>query len=99
MIDKKNETPQDGFDAIEYPLDFAFKAVCETALTEATLIASLTRSIDDLSNHLKVKSTSVKSSSTGKYTSVTLTVGLNCRDDLESIYSALIKNPEVKMTL
>lgn len=98
-IDDQIEKQQDGFDAIEYPLDFAFKAVCETALTETALIDSLQSSIKEKSAHLTVKSTSTKSSSSGKYTSVTLTVGLEGRNDLESVYAALVDNTEVKMTL
>jgi len=103
MTDKKTEDhkdkQQDGFDAIEYPLDFAFKAVCETVLTESELIDSLKNSIKKKSTYLIVKSTSTKSSSSGRYISVTLTVGLEERKDLEAVYTALVDNTEVKMTL
>jgi len=99
MSDSNVNNPQDGFDAIEYPLDFPFKAVCQTTLTESDLIDALTSSIHQNADHLQVKSVSSKQSSTGKYISITLLIHIASRSDLESVYNALSSNKEVKMTL
>jgi len=99
MSDSNIDNSQDGFDAIEYPLDFSFKAVCQTNLTEDDLIDALTLSIHESAAHLYVKGANSKQSSTGKYISITLLIHITSRSDLETVYKALSSNKEVKMTL
>ena len=90
---------QDGFDAIEYPLDFSFKAVCETDLDDQQLIAILKKAITEHAGQVQFKDVATKHSSAGRYVSVTLVVHLTIRKELESVYTALSTCPEVKMTL
>lgn len=89
----------DGFDTIEYPLDFSFKAVCETSLDDAALIDALQKTIIASAGQVDIKDTGIKHSSAGRYVSVTLLIHLTGRDQLESVYTALSESPEVKMTL
>jgi len=99
MSDLNENIEKDGFDAVEYPLDFSFKAVCETSLKEDELVEVLSSGIYQEAQHLTVKSVSSKHSSTGKYISVTLLIHISSRTDLETVYKALSSNKEVKMTL
>ena len=98
-IDPANP-PKDGFDLIEYPCDYGFKAMCRIELCAEQ---SATDHMSELvllhvaeSALLKVSS---NQSRTGKFESVTLTVRLHRRQELEAIYQAVANSPVVVMTL
>lgn len=101
MSDKKNDPqsdPQDGFDLIEYPCDFPFKAMCK-AEEGAPAIDYIVGLITPLLDDGALLSTSGNFSRTGKFESVTATVRLQSRAELESIYKLISQSPRVVMTL
>lgn len=88
---------KDGFDFIEYPCDFAFKAMCKAdKVTAEEHIRELVLLVVD-SEALQALKTN--HSRTGKFESVTATVKLQNREQLENIYAAMSKSPRVVMTL
>ena len=88
---------KDGFDLIEYPCDFAFKAMCRAdGIAAEQHISELILSVVDSSALLAL---STNQSRTGKFESVTATVRLQNRDQLECIYGAISKSSRVVMTL
>ncbi|MGH1426825.1 MAG: DUF493 domain-containing protein [Arenicella sp.] len=95
------ERVQDGFDAIEYPIDFSFKAVCEklNELSSDQLQQIVQQAIRQELGEAAVKGASCKESSTGRYVSVTVLARLENRGQLESVYSVLSGLDVVKMTL
>jgi len=97
MNDKKFE-PQDGFDLIDYPCDFSFKAMCRAQDGEPAIDyikALITPVLDDGA----LLNMSGNQSRTGKFESVTATVRLQSREELESIYKLIAQSPRVVMTL
>ena len=100
-IDKSSEAIQDGFDAIEYPLDFAFKAVCETGSTVSldALHEIINQAVASIVGQIALKGASSKESRAGKYVSITTIVRVENRQQLEGVYSAISALDVVKMTL
>ena len=95
------EKVQDGFDAIEYPIDFSFKAVCEKLndLSSEQLQDIVQQAIRKELGAVAVKEASCKESSAGRYVSVTTITRLESREQLEAVYSVLSGLDVVKMTL
>ena len=91
---------KDGFDLIEYPSDYGFKAMCRIELCSERSATEQMRELVLLhiaeSALLKISS---KQSRTGKFESVTLTVRLQSRQELEAIYQSVANSPVVVMTL
>ena len=93
----KLENAKDGFDLIDYPSDFAFKAMCKAGSMAAEQhIRELILSVVDAEALVKL---TTNQSRTGKFESVTATVTLYNREQLESIYAAISKSTRVVMTL
>ncbi|NNC98916.1 MAG: DUF493 domain-containing protein [Gammaproteobacteria bacterium] len=91
---------QDGFDLIDYPCDFAFKALCRVDKSAAESASEVMRQL--VLAHVPESSlieTHVNQSRTGKFESVTLTVHLTAREELEAIYRSVSASPLVVMTL
>ena len=101
MTDAPNppeSTPKDGFDFIEYPCDFPFKALCRAQEGEPScdyIRGLLTPLVDD--NALIDMRTN--NSRTGKFESVTAVVRLQNREELEAIYLLISQSSRVVMTL
>ena len=95
------ELEQDGFDAIEYPIDFAFKAVCKRNASNSvqSIQETLKHTVVEVLGAPAVKKIAVKESSAGKYVSVTTLAHLNNRQELEAVYQAISSLEIVKMTL
>ncbi len=91
------EGVKDGFDLIEYPCDFAFKAMCRAG--ECTAESHISDLILSVVDDQALKKLTTNQSRTGKFESVTATVALQSREQLESIYSAISKSTRVVMTL
>jgi len=98
----------DGFDAIEYPLDYSFKAVCEFMVVDNDAdIGEEIRSIEqkvqstvaEIVGDSAVKNVASKISKAGNYISVTTTARLENRQQLEKTYHDLSVLEIVKMTL
>ena len=89
---------KDGFDLIEYPCDFAFKAMCRADPVQSALdhIQDLISPLVAAEALLEMKA---NESRTGKFESVTATVRLESRDQLESIYLIIGQSKRVVMTL
>jgi putative lipoic acid-binding regulatory protein len=93
-------TPQDGFDLIEYPCDYSFKAMCRVNdCTSQTVIKSIQKLVLEQLETTRFVSAHSNRSRTGKFESVTIKVKLNDRSELEAIYSALSASSQVVMTL
>ena len=90
--------PKDGFDLIEYPVDYSFKAMCRASeeIPAQEYIRGLVLPMLDDGALLKV---SGNTSRTGKFESVTLLVRLKSREELESIYKLIAGSERVVMTL
>jgi len=100
MTKDSQKDPQDGFDLIEYPCDFAFKAMCRV---DTNSIESATEYIQKivvsrLSESVILGARS-NTSRTGKFESVTMTVRLESRAQLEDVYQAIARSERVLMTL
>ena len=101
MNDKKSSIPndpQDGFDLIEYPIDYNFKAMCH-AQADAPAIDYISALITPMLNDGALLTVATKSSRTGKFESVTAVVRIHSREELESIYKLIAQSSRVVMTL
>lgn len=100
MTNRRNdiEDAKDGFDLIEYPCEYVFKAMCKVEGNQdlTGVIRELVLKIVDQDSVLKLNS---NSSRTGKFESVSVTVKLLNRDQLEAVYQAIANAPFVVMTL
>ncbi|MGH1540910.1 MAG: YbeD family protein [Arenicella sp.] len=88
--------PRDGFDLIEYPCDYKFKAVCKTVDAIDDVIQQFAVDVVGAEN---VISTDSRPSKNQRFTSVTVLVRLSTREDLEAVYQAIADCPDVIMTL
>ncbi len=89
---------KDGFDLIEYPTDFAFKAMCkaqEGSPAQDYIKGLVLPMLDDDA----LLGVSGNTSKTGKFESVTVRVRLQSREQLESIYKLIAASSRVVMTL
>lgn len=97
---KKNipDDPKDGFDLIEYPCDFNFKAMCKSAGDDSAVdyIRAIIEPLLDDDGLLKMHS---NTSRTGKFESVTALARVHSREQLESIYQHIANAERVVMTL
>lgn len=101
MNDKKDSPlndVQDGFDLIEYPIDYNFKAMCR-AQEGTSAVDYISGLITPMLDDGALITVSSNTSRTGKFESVTAVVRLNNRDELESIYKLIAASPSVVMTL
>lgn len=97
-MSEKQEQVKDGFDLIEYPSDYAFKAMCR--VTENTdLVDHLSKRVCSIVSESALLDVRTSSSRTGKYNSLTLKVKVENRDQLEAIYQIIADSPVVVMTL
>ncbi len=93
-----HDDPNDGFDLIEYPLDFVFKAMCRTQ-AEQSCEQHIREWLSEVIESDTIKKMSTNTSRTGKFDSVSITIYLQSREQLETIYQRLADSPQVVMTL
>ena len=87
---------RDGFDLVEYPCDYVFKAVGRaTPEFEVSIRQTLAGELGE-SRMLREKT---MPSRNGRYVSMTFVVRLENREQLEAGYAALSAHPGVVMTL
>ena len=94
----KDTEPKDGFDLIEYPCEFNFKAMCRSdeSLPSIDYVRQI---IEPLIDSKDLVSMNTNSSRTGKFESVTALVRINNREQLEMIYKNISSAERVVMTL
>ena len=90
------EAPKDAFDAIEYPCDYKFKAVCKTV---DGLQQELLQLVNDYFGAQRVSRAGERPSKNGKFTAVTFETRIESREQLEGVYKVLAANEHVVMTL
>jgi len=92
------DDPKDGFDLIEYPCEFNFKAMCKAQgeIPSEDYIRQIIESMVVKSQLLSIKS---NTSRTGKFESVTAVVRIQGREELEAIYRKIADAERVVMTL
>ena len=93
-----SEDPKDGFDLIEYPCEFNFKAMCQ-ADNVMPAVDYMREIIEPLVAINDLLSMSANSSRTGKFESVTAVIRIENRDQLEMIYKTISSADRVVMTL
>ena len=94
------EDPKDGFDLIEYPCDYGFKAMCRVdSFGKSSAADTMRQLVLTHVNESSLLDIKTNQSRTGKFESVTLLVRLNGREELEAIYGAISASPIVVMTL
>lgn len=96
MSDQVSEG-KDGFDFIEYPCVFPFKAMCRAISGNSQEIVKQLVLLHVTEQD--VKKVQEVSSRTGKFISVTIDVELTNRETLEAIYRELAACDKVVMTL
>ena len=96
-MNNKND-PKDGFDLIEYPVDYNFKAMCR-AQDGAPAIDYISGLLTPMINDGALLDLSSNVSRTGKFESITAVVRINNRSEFESIYKLIAQSPRVVMTL
>jgi len=93
-----NPDPKDGFDLIEYPCEFNFKAMCR-ANDEVPAIDYIRVIVEAMVSSSDLVSMSSNASRTGKFESVTAVVRIHDREQLEKIYQTIAASDRVVMTL
>lgn len=81
---------------ITYPTDFPIKAMGLTTPDYAETVGSAVREILPSFDPSTIKT---EKSKTGKYTSLTLTVHVESREQLDTVYRMLTSHPMVKIVL
>ena len=81
---------------ITFPCDFPIKVVGET---HANFTAEIVKTIQQLVPNFNVANIEMRGSSGGKYISLTCTVYVTNKMQLDNIYRALTSHPMVKVTL
>ena len=92
------EDPQDGFDLLEYPCEFMFKAMCH-AQDDLPAVDSVVAAVTQTVAADALLSTKIKPSRTGKFEAVSVSVTITSRDQLETIYTDIANLTIVVMTL
>lgn len=89
---------KDGFDLIEYPCDYSFKAMCRADPEQAATdyVRAIVEAALGENSLLEVR---VNASKTGKFEAVTFVMRLDSREQLESIYQLVANSDRVVMTL
>ena len=95
------EDPKDGFDLLEYPCQFQFKAMVRVGelARNTNAVSAVSTVLLEVLPAAEIVDSSSNLSRTGKFESVSLTVELASREQLEAVYAALAADPKVVMTL
>ncbi len=81
---------------IEFPCDFPIKVMGET---HADFTAEIIKTIQTVMPNFDVRNVEMRGSSGGKYISLTCTVHVTSKPQLDNIYRALTSHPMVKVVL
>ena len=94
MTDPENTPSQETL--IEFPCDFPIKVMGET---HANFTAEVIKTIHTLEPNFDASKIEMRGSSGGKYISLTCSVYVTSKPQLDDIYRALTAHPMVKVTL
>jgi len=81
---------------IEFPCDFPIKVMGET---QATFTAEIIKAIQKVLPNFDASNIEMRGSSGGKYISLTCTVHVTSKTQLDNVYRALTSHPKVKVAL
>lgn len=95
-MNEKNNNAKNEESLIEYPTDFPIKAMGLTTPDFAKIIGAAVREVLPEFNPQTIRT---EKSKTGKYTSLTLTVHVENREQLDTVYRLLTSHPMVKIVL
>jgi len=98
LLSEEREQIRDGFDLIEFPCSYAFKAMCRDT-DKIDLVDHLSQCVFSVVAKNELLDVRSSSSRTGKFKSITLRVNVQDRVQLEAIYQAIAESPNVVMTL
>lgn len=93
---KPHINPNEAPPLIDFPCDFPIKVMGETQDTFAQTIIDLIQTKEPTFNASKIE---MRASSAGKYISLTCTVHVNSRAQLDDIYRLITAHPLVKFVL
>lgn len=95
------EPTKDGFDLIDYPCDYQFKAMVRVSGLDSGQSAQevLRKYVLQQVSSVELLEVSTNASRSGRFESVSLTVRLQDRAQLEAVYQSLAAHPQVVMTL
>ena len=96
--DEPKDDVKDGFDLLEYPLEYQFKAMCRArdGVCMQTVVKTLVGQHIPNERIIGAKS---NDSRTGKFESVSVSLTLDSREELERVYQELAGSEHVVMTL
>lgn len=92
----KNTDNKQSETLIEFPCDFPIKVMGET---HTDFTAEIIKTIQQLEADFDASKVETRSSSGGKYISLTCTVHVTSKPQLDDIYRALTSHPMVKVVL
>lgn len=93
-----NEKSGDGFDSLDYPCVYTFKAMCRNQSSAISAVKALFSDSNTGTDSVEIKF-SIKPSGKGTYVSVSAVVPLQNREVLEDMYLKLHQHDQVLMTL
>jgi putative lipoic acid-binding regulatory protein len=93
-----NEKIDDGFDLLDYPCVYTFKAMCRNQSSAISAVKTLFSENNIGTDSVEIKF-SIKPSGKGTYVSVSAVLSLQNREALEDIYQKLHQHDQVLMTL
>ena len=98
MAKKSNPTqlPESAETLIEFPCDFPIKVMGET---HVDFTSEVIKTIQTLAPSFDASQIEMRGSTGGKYISLTCTVHVTNKPQLDNIYRALTSHPMVKVTL
>ncbi len=99
MSDDAQKDPKDGYDLLEFPCNFAFKAVCRRQQNAQAPVDIVRGLVVELVPGAEIKSVRSSQSRGGKFESVTITVWVLDRQMLETIYHGFADSDQIVMTL
>lgn len=92
-------TDKDGFDLLEYPCTYTFKAMCRNHSTAIDAVKGVFADFADNSAENNGVSFDINQSGKGNYVSISATIVLLSRVELELAYKQLHAHEQVLMTL
>ena len=94
-----NNNAGDGFDLLEFPCQYSFKAMCRVEAVSSSPRDVVHELVARQVGEAKILDMRTTISRTGKFESVTVTVNVSDRSVLEAVYQAFSESTDIVMTL